>query len=80
MKRSTTTPEPELGEAADSGDDLDFARDLPTTAEDIAALRRLREPTGESLLPRINELYAPEIFGPHPPRTKTSEGWEPFTL
>jgi hypothetical protein len=59
---------------------LDLERDLPTTAEDVEALRRLRRPAGRSLLEHIDDLAAPELFGPLPRRRRTSEGFEPFEL
>ena len=56
----------------------DLERDLPTTAADVAALRRLRETMppalhrGADALPfDVMELLA---------RRPTSEGWEPLTL
>lgn len=63
-----------------SVDLLDFERDLPTTAEDVAVLRGLRAPADHSLLERIDDLAPPELFGPLPRRRTTSEGWEPFEL
>lgn len=59
---------------------LDIERDLPTTAEDVRVLRRLRQPAGRSLLEHVDELAPPELFGPLPRRRTTSEGWEPFEL
>jgi len=59
----------------------ELEQDLPTTAEDVAALRRLRHPQlGENLLPRLQELAPPDFLPPPPPRRTPSEGWEPFTL
>ena len=57
---------------------FDLERDVPTTAVDVAFLRRLRQPTVNHL-PRMNEL-SPPPWAPPPPCRKTSEGWEPFEL
>jgi len=59
---------------------LDLGHHLPTTLEDIEVPRRPRQSRGENLLERINDLYPPELFGPHPRRLTTCEGFEPFTL
>lgn len=54
--------------------------DVPTTPDDAAALRRARERVGRGFtLERMNELQVPDWL-PHPPRRRTSEGWEPFEL
>jgi len=52
---------------------------IPTTAEDIAALRRLRERSRSSSLHDLNRLNPPSLFSA-PPNRKTSEGAEPFRL
>jgi len=54
--------------------------DIPTTPEDVAALRRARERVGWRFsLERMNELQSPSWWT-YPPRRRTSEGWEPFEL
>lgn len=58
----------------------DLDRDLPTTVEDVRVLRRLRRPRLENLLPRINELAPPDLFGPPERLRRTFAGAEPFTL
>lgn len=59
--------------------ELDFGRDLPTTPEDIAALRRLRvnhlEP--HQVLEAIEQLSP---FVPDPSLRRTAAGWVPFEL
>jgi hypothetical protein len=53
--------------------------DIPTTQEDILALRRARE-HGPFDLRNLNLLSATLQFPHLRQRTTTSEGWEPFTL
>lgn len=54
--------------------------DLPTTPEDVAVLRRIREEQGATFsLEDVNLLNPPEGF-PVPRRRRTAEGYEPFTL
>jgi hypothetical protein len=57
---------------------LDLERDLPTTAADVAALRRLRGqlPPGFPHAPVIREADLTRLLARRP----TSEGWEPFEL
>jgi hypothetical protein len=52
---------------------------IPTTAEDIAAQRRLRERSRSSSVRDLNQLNPPPLFS-YPPNRKTSEGAEPFRL
>ena len=58
-------------------EDLDLDRDLPTTAEDVAALRRLRESRNVSFAEYLEFLS--RLKPPAEPRErKTFEGCEPF--
>ena len=60
-------------------DDLELARDVPTTRDDVGFLRR-RAGNGENLLPRLEHLSrAVRTLGLHPGRD-TAEGWAPFEL
>ena len=65
-----------------SGELDHLERDLPTTTEDIEALRRIRatafEDTAELLraLEKASSLLCQQL----PRRRTTSKGWEPFTL
>lgn len=53
--------------------------DLPTTPEDVVALRRIRKEQGASFrLEDVNLLNPPEGFPAR--RRRTDEGREPFTL
>lgn len=64
-------------------DPLDIERDIPTTPEDVDALRRSsREPGGQcaDLVPLLHRLTeAARSLGVRPSRD-TSEGWSPFEL
>ena len=57
----------------------DIAKDIPTTREDVEALRRFRignpDENGLALLLRLERGLRPE-----PPSLRTSEGWLPFEL
>lgn len=66
---------------ASEGEDLDRLEvDLPTTSEDVAALRRARERVrGGFTLERVDLLRLPDWL-PRPPRRRTFEGYEPFEL
>lgn len=56
---------------------LDLERDVPTTPEDVEALRRIRESRRLSFAEYL--LYLSSL--PHAPaREKTHEGFEPFEL
>ena len=65
--------------SSDDAELPDLERDLPTTREDIAVLRKLwlGEP-GKNLLPELVRLD--RAFPQVAPSRRTSEGWEPFTL
>ena len=63
--------------SADRLDDLE--RDLPTTADDVAVLRRLREERVPDALRRPN-LLNPPALGPEPPPRRTFEGAEELVL
>jgi hypothetical protein len=59
---------------------LDLEKDLPTTREDISALRRARSRTGMDLsryLWTLSRMRFPKDFRS---RSKTHEGFEPFEL
>lgn len=57
---------------------LDLEKDLPTTPEDISALRRAREPKPIDLAHYLRTLS--RLKFPHERRRKIHEGFEPFTL
>jgi hypothetical protein len=60
-------------------DPVDFERDLPTTAEDVAALRRIRESRRLSFADYL--LFLSRLDMPDSGRQrKTFEGQEPFEL
>lgn len=54
-------------------------QDLPTSAEDVAVLRRLRQTPVADALRRPNLLNLPS-FCPQPPPRPTFEGAEEFVL
>lgn len=54
-------------------------RDLPTSPEDVAVLRRLRRTRVPGALKRPN-LLNPPAFLPEPPPRRTFEGAEEFVL
>jgi hypothetical protein len=59
---------------------LNLEDDLPTTPEDISALRKARLKTSTDLnhyLRTLSRLKLPENL---PRRRKTHEGYQPFTL
>lgn len=56
-----------------------LARDLPTTEEDVRALRSLRPTVRLCDLADWNRLSAGRQLG-LPQRSDTSAGWEPFEL
>jgi hypothetical protein len=61
--------------------DLDLTRDLPTTADDVAALRQLRPEAPVDWLERLTALSDPALFPPAPRRDRsTSAGLPPFEL
>lgn len=64
---------------ASAGDAWRF--EIPTTEEDIAAQRRIRQEQRAAfrLAEHLDLLKPPEGF-PIPRRRTTSEGWEPFRL
>jgi hypothetical protein len=58
---------------------LDLENDLPTTAADVAALKRLRESHGMSFadyLDFLSRYEPPPLVKPR----KTHEGYKPFEL
>jgi hypothetical protein len=59
---------------------LDLERDMPTSAEDVAALSQLRRRLEPGLLTEIDRLSLPSWLPAALTPRHTSEGWEPFTL
>ena len=59
---------------------LDLERDLPTTAEDVAALKRIRESRRISFADYLRFLSRQETPVSSTRRRKTHEGQEPFEL
>lgn len=59
-------------------DPVDFERDVPTTAEDVAALRRIRESRRLSFADYL--LFLSRLEMPDSRPRKTFEGCEPFEL
>jgi hypothetical protein len=57
-----------------------LAEDLPTTPEDVAVLRRLRQAPVADALRRPNLLNPPRLGAEPPPRRRTFEGAEEFVL
>ena len=57
-----------------------IAEDIPTTPEDVAALRRARERVLSGFTLEQVHLLAPPDWFPRPPRRRTFEGFEPFSL
>jgi hypothetical protein len=60
---------------------LNFERDIPTTPEDVRALRENRPKVGEDFLNQLTKMYeqvpnADELRR----RRRTFEGFEPFEL
>lgn len=57
-----------------------LALDLPTTPEDLMALRRARElARGRFTLEQVDHLDPPDWL-PRRPRRRTFQGYEPFEL
>ncbi len=71
----------EPSEAPQRSADLDrIEEDIPTTPEDVEALRRIAESRRSGFtLEQIHLLAVPDWL-PRPHRRGTSEGWEPFEL
>ena len=59
---------------------LDLERDLPTTAEDVAALRRIRESRRISFADYLRFLSRLQLPSRATRPRKTHEGQEPFEL
>lgn len=59
---------------------LDLEKDLPTTPEDIAALRRARERTVVDMPHYLRTISRLKFHPGVNYRRKTHEGFEPFTL
>lgn len=60
--------------------DFDLERDLPTTSEDVAALRRIPPESPADWLERLTELSDPALFPSVNRERETSAGWPPFEL
>lgn len=71
----TSKPEPEP-----EPEPLDFDRDIPTTPQDIAALRRIRESRRMSFADYLCWLSRYPSPFPQAARRKTHEGFPPFEL
>ena len=61
-------------------DGLDFERDLPTTVEDVVALRAVRSATGRLSLAEALEVLSRIGFLQMPRRRSTAAGWVEFSL
>ena len=59
---------------------LDLERDLPTTADDVAALRRIRESRRISFADYLRFLSSLQLPSRADGPRKTHEGQEPFQL
>ena len=59
---------------------LDLERDLPTSAEDVAVLRALRNRHVEDALTDLGRLLAPGWTLEAAAARPTFEGWPPFEL
>jgi hypothetical protein len=59
---------------------LDLERDLPTTTEDVAALRRIRESRRVPFAEYLRFLSRLQMPDRAARRRKTHEGQEPFEL
>ena len=69
--------------SSESSDLPDLERDIPTTPEDIRALRKNRPVTGPNWLEQLQTLIdqvPPEVARENLRRRKTFEGCEPFEL
>jgi hypothetical protein len=53
---------------------------VPTSAEDVAALARLRRRLEPGLLVDVDRLSPPSWSPPPSDLRRTSRGWKPFTL
>jgi len=63
-----------------ASEDVDFDRDVPTTAADVEALRRSRPVADPEILQHLDRLRADRLSPKIQPRRSTSKGWEPFEL
>ena len=66
--------------SSDSADVLDLDRDLPTTAEDIAALHRLRDGRQLTFDQYLECLAALDAPSPARVRSRPAAGGVPFDL
>ena len=57
-----------------------IAEDIPTTPEDVTALRRARELALHGFTLELVHLLEPPDWFPRPPRRRTFAGFEPFEL
>lgn len=57
-----------------------IAEDIPTTPEDVAALRRARARSRRGFSLEQVQLLEPPDWLPAPPRRRAFEGREPFEL
>ncbi len=61
-------------------DRLDLERDLPTTREDVGALRAVRGVTVKLSLTEVLEILPRADLLQVPPRRSTAAGWVEFSL
>jgi hypothetical protein len=59
---------------------LNFERDIPTTPEDVRALRENRPKVGEDFLNQLTKMYEQVPNADELRRRRTFEGFEPFEL
>lgn len=59
---------------------LDLERDLPTTKEDVVALRRLRQDRELTFAEALELLSGVELFVTEHGDRIASQDWEPFQL
>ena len=59
---------------------LDFDKDLPTTPDDVAALRRIRESRRMSFVDALHWLSRNQMPSGSERHRKTHKGHEPFEL
>jgi hypothetical protein len=64
----------------DGTPDLDFERDLPTTPEDIEALRSRRPQARLGELKNLNQLFPPEWMRERQGLRRPFGDWPPFEL
>ena len=66
--------------SGDSSRFLDLDRDLPTTDDDVAALRRLRRDQELTFAEFLGMISRQDLSKPYSETRVASEDWEPFRL